>query len=99
MAEEKEEKKPKILPLLYFEKQGLSIRPWMIHSLEKDEELIVRTSVRWEYRIIINAGMEPSADMPVGEKILVFDSSEERDNKYELILTTLEELNNKVIRL
>jgi hypothetical protein len=101
MAEEKEEKKPKILPLLYFEKQGLSIRPWMIHSMEKRNELISNMAgVFWKYSIVLNAGLEPSADIPVGEKILYFeDDKEERDNKYELILMTLEELNNKVIRL
>jgi len=100
MAEEKEEKKPKILPLLYFEKQGLSIRPWMIHTMDKCNELISNTAgVRWKYSIVLNAGLEPSADIPAGEKKLFFSSEEERDNKYELILMTLEELNNKVIRL
>lgn len=100
MAEEKEEKKPKILPLLYFEKQGLSIRPWMIHSIEKRVEYSGGAfELHRSFQIVINAGMEPSADMPVGEKILHFEDEEERDDKYELILMTLEELNNKVIRL
>lgn len=98
--EKKEEKKPKILPLLYFQEQGLSIRPWMIHTMDKQNELVSGVAgVRWQYSIIINAGIEPSADIPVGERKLYFTSEEERDNKYELVLMTLEELNNKVIRI
>ena len=100
MAEEKDKKEPKVLPLLYFETQGMSIRPWMIHSMDKRDEIVTTTqNIRYDYKIVINEGMEPSADMPVGEKVLYFTTEQERNEKYELILMTLEELNNKVIRL
>jgi hypothetical protein len=101
MSEEnKEERKPKEKPLLYFKEQGITIPPWCIITIHKEKDFICgEARISHDYQIVFNRGMESSKEHPVGETILHFLREDTRDDKYEQILMILADMNYKVIEL
>lgn len=88
------EKKPKKRPYLHFKEFGLVIPFWAIVSVEKSQEMVLRSGKYvWVHEIIINRGMESSPNMPFGERVLAYEKEEIRDAKFDALTKTLREHN------
>ena len=88
--------KPK-KPVFYFREIGLVMPIWGLLTLEKE--------MRWEdkpkqhpvYCIVINRGMEPSQNCPIGEKCITYEKENIRDKSYDEIVDAMESTAFKVI--
>ena len=91
-----EKPKPK-KPVFYFQEIGLVMPIWGLLTLEKE--------MRWEekpkqhpvYCIVINRGMEPSQNCPIGEKCIIYEKENIRDKSYDEIVNAMESTAFKVI--
>lgn len=91
-----EKPKPK-KPVFYFQEIGLVMPIWGLLTLEKE--------MRWEekpkqhpvYCIVINRGMEPSQNCPIGEKCITYEKENIRDKSYGEIVNAMESTAFKVI--
>ena len=90
--------KPK-KPVFYFKEIGLVIPIWAVITLEKSIDWSRVPKTHAVYGIVINRGMEPSQSCPVGEKAMWYEKEELRDQRYEEMVSMMNETNFKVITL
>ena len=90
--------KPK-KPVFYFQRIGLVIPIWAVLTLEKDVKWEDKPKAHPVYGIVINRGMEPSQMCPIGEKAMWYEKEELRDQRYEEMVSMMDETNFKVITL
>ena len=93
-----EKPKPK-KPVFYFKEIGLVIPIWGVLTLEKSIDWSSVPQTHAVYGIVINRGMEPSQSCPVGEKAMWYEKEEVRDQRYEEMISMMNETNFKVITL
>ena len=88
--------------LITFSEIGLSINPQIIQSIEKSfriKESVhnYETTPEPEYGILINYGIESSANNPKKSAELWYKDESYRDRRYRRIIATLDEIGIKVI--
>lgn len=72
---------------------------WSIESIEKRERFMEHPTARWQFGIVINAGIDSSIRFPKTDIAAWYEKQEVRDMKYDELLSKLEEFGFKVIEL
>lgn len=90
--------KPK-KPVFYFQDMGLVIPIWAVLTLEKSIDWVQKPTTHAIYGIVINRGMEPSQNCPIGEKSMWFEKQEIMEQKFEAIVREMNSTAFKVINV
>lgn len=95
-----DEPKPKPKkPVFYFSDAGLVIPIWAVLTLEKSIDWKEKPQTHAVYGIVINRGMEPSQNCPIGEKSIWYEKENIRDQRFETMIQEMDSTAFKVIKL
>lgn len=90
--------KPK-KPVFYFQDAGLVIPIWAVLTLEKSMMYVEKPKSHPMYGIVINRGMEPSQNCPIGEKSMWYEKEETMEAKFKLLISEMNSTAFKVIKV
>lgn len=92
-----EEVEEKIRTMIRLDDFNTTLSIWAIESIEKKSRFIEKPNPRWQFGIVINAGIEQSARFPKVDIDAWYEREEIRDQKYELLLAKLETYGFKIL--
>lgn len=80
----------KFRTMIRLEDFDTTISIWAIESIEKKSRFMETPRPRWQFGIVINAGIEPSMRFPKVDIGAWYEKEELRDQRYDELLAKLE---------
>ena len=80
----------KIRTMIRLEDFDVTLSIWAIESIEKKSRFVETPRPRWQFGIVINAGIEPSMRFPKVDIGAWYEKEEWRDERYNELLSKLE---------
>lgn len=90
--------KPK-KPVFHFRDAGLVVPVWAVMTLEKSVSWVEKPTTHPIYGIVINRGLDPTPQCPIGEKSMWYEKEEVRDRAFDAMLGEMSSSAFKVISL
>ena len=87
----------KIRTMIRLEDFDTTLSIWAIESIEKKSRFVETPRPRWQFGIVINAGIEPSMRFPKVDIGAWYEKEEWRDEKYNELLAKLETYGFKIL--
>lgn len=92
-----EDDEKKIRTMIRLEDFDITLSIWAIESIEKKSRFMETPRPRWQFGIVINAGIEPSIRFPKVDIGAWYEKEELRDQKYDELLARLETYGFKIL--
>lgn len=89
----------KIRTMIRLEDFDATLSIWAIESIEKKSRFVETPRPRWQFGIVINAGIEPSTRFPKVDVGAWYEKEEVRDQRYDELLAKLETYGFKILDL
>lgn len=87
----------RIRTMIRLEDFDATLSIWAIESIEKKSRFMETPRPRWQFGIVINAGIEPSMRFPKVDIGAWYEKEEVRDQKYDELLARLETYGFKIL--
>ena len=87
----------KIRTMIRLEDFDVTLSIWAIESIEKKSRFVETPRPRWQFGIVINAGIEPSMRFPKVDIGAWYEKEEWRDERYNELLAKLETYGFKIL--
>lgn len=87
----------KIRTMIRLEDFDATLSIWAIESIEKKSRFMETPRPRWQFGIVINAGIEPSMRFPKVDIGAWYEKEEVRDQRYDELLARLETYGFKIL--
>lgn len=87
----------KIRTMIRLEDFDATLSIWAIESIEKKSRFMETPRPRWQFGIVINAGIEPSMRFPKVDIGAWYEKEEVRDQRYDELLSKLETYGFKIL--
>lgn len=87
----------KIRTMIRLEDFDITLSIWAIESIEKKSRFMETPRPRWQFGIVINAGIELSMRFPKVDIGAWYEKEELRDQKYDELLARLETYGFKIL--
>ena len=87
----------KIRTMIRLEDFDITLSIWAIESIEKKSRFMETPRPRWQFGIVINAGIEPSMRFPKVDVGAWYEKESLRDQKYDELLARLETYGFKIL--
>ena len=87
----------KIRTMIRLEDFDATLSIWAIESIEKKSQFVETLRPRWQFGIVINAGIEPSMRFPKVDIGAWYEKEEVRDQRYDELLARLETYGFKIL--
>lgn len=87
----------KIRTMIRLEDFDATLSIWAIESIEKKSRFMDTPRPRWQFGIVINAGIEPSMRFPKVDIGAWYEKEELRDQRYDELLSKLETYGFKIL--
>lgn len=92
-----DEDEKKIRTMIRLEDFDATLSIWAIESIEKKSRFMETPRPRWQFGIVINAGIEPSMRFPKVDIGAWYEKEEVRDQRYDELLAKLETYGFKIL--
>lgn len=92
-----DEDEQKIRTMIRLEDFDITLSIWAIESIEKKSRFMETPRPRWQFGIVINAGIEPSMRFPKVDVGAWYEKESLRDQKYDELLARLETYGFKIL--
>lgn len=87
----------RIRTMIRLEDFDTTLSIWAIESIEKKSRFVETPRPRWQFGIVINAGIEPSMRFPKVDIGAWYEKEEWRDERYNELLAKLETYGFKIL--
>lgn len=87
----------KIRTMIRLEDFDATLSIWAIESIEKKSRFVETPIPRWQFGIVINAGIEPSMRFPKVDIGAWYETEGFRDQRYDELLARLETYGFKIL--
>ena len=94
---ESDDDEKKIRTMIRLEDFDATLSIWAIESIEKKSRFMETPRPRWQFGIVINAGIEPSMRFPKVDIGAWYEKEEVRDQRYDELLARLETYGFKIL--
>lgn len=94
-----EEKPRPKKPVFHFRDAGIVVPVWAVMTLEKSIQWVEKPRTHPIYGIVINRGLDPTPQCPIGEKSMWYEKEEVRDRAFDAMLGEMASSAFKVISL
>ena len=92
-----DEDEKKIRTMIRLDDFDATLSIWAIESIEKKSRFVETPRPRWQFGIVINAGIEPSMRFPKVDIGAWYEKEKLRDEKYNELLARLETYGFKIL--